>query len=85
MVSEKNCSRALADFTGTKLAESTLGMFDLASGLEDIGMPRNLKMATLVKSDLSNHTFFETVAQNRGWTYRVFTDFREAVEWLKTA
>jgi hypothetical protein len=85
MAAEYDCRRMLVDYTDCRVVESTLGMFDLAAKLGDVGVPRTVSIASVVHSDLKDHLFVETVAQNRGWIYRVFSDFEEAERWLKSS
>lgn len=83
MAAEYDCKRVLIDYTDCNVTESTIGMFDLAAKLGDVGVPRTMPIAAVAAGDLEDHRFVETVAQNRGWTYKVFTDLEEAERWLK--
>jgi hypothetical protein len=53
------------------------------SGLDKMGVPRDTKIAVVMDRDLEKHGFAETVAVNRGWFIRYFTDLKEAERWLE--
>ena len=79
---ENDFSRVLVeeDF-GTD--NSTIDMYELVSQGHQIGLT-GLKIAFVDRhiTQIDNNLFGETVARNRGLFAKVFTDIREAEEWL---
>jgi len=63
---------------------STNDIFELASGLIEYGKTFRRRTAVLTRADEDNDqaTFFETVAQNRGFRVKTFTVFEDAIVWL---
>ena len=48
-------------------------------------LPKMTRVAVLLREDqLLPEKFFETVVRNRELNLRVFVDFEEAIQWLKT-
>ncbi|HMF15536.1 MAG TPA: hypothetical protein VKE94_24655 [Gemmataceae bacterium] len=67
---------------GTAL--SAADVFELATGLEELGFKRPFKIAIVnqPKDDFDRAAFFEDCATNRGFPTKAFRDFEAAVMWL---
>jgi DNA-binding response OmpR family regulator len=65
---------------------STTDIFELATELGTYGETFRRKTAILVRPDdkITQATFFENVAFNRGFAVKVFTVFEEALIWLSS-
>jgi DNA-binding response OmpR family regulator len=76
----------LIDLRDIKSRLSTTDIYDLASDLVKYGETFRRKTAVLVRADkdLDQATFFESVAQNRGFKVKAFTVFEDAILWLST-
>jgi len=76
----------LIDLREVKSRLSTTDIFELASELAKYGDTFNRKTAVLARADhdLDQATFFEDVAQNRGFKVKAFTIFEEAIFWLSS-
>ncbi len=74
----------LFDIRATVLHLSTLDVFDAAASNPGV-IPSGTRYAIVISPQavsLSNVTFGETVAANRGALLRAFTDISQAREWL---
>ena len=76
----------LIDLRDVKSRLSTAQIYKLASDLAKYGDTFRRKTAVLVRADqdVDQATFFEDVAQNRGFSVRAFTVFEDAVIWLSS-
>jgi hypothetical protein len=64
---------------------STLETYDAASPASQPGQVlRGLKCAMLYAKIGDDEHFIENVARNQGYTFRIFSQFDEAVRWLTT-
>jgi hypothetical protein len=74
----------LIDLRGVKSRLSTTDIFELAAELVEYGETFRGKTAVLVRAeeDIGQATFFENVAQNRGFKVRAFSVFEDAIIWL---
>ena len=74
----------LIDLRQVKARLSTTDTFNLATELLEYGETFHRKTAVLARAeqDIDLMTFFETVAKNRGFRVKAFTDFEEAMTWL---
>jgi hypothetical protein len=81
---EKACYHVLLDYREAHSKSTAAEIFELASSLKDIGLGIQNRIAILAPPvvDWDRATFFETVAQNRGFRVRAFRDFEKAFEWL---
>lgn len=82
LVREHGCHRVLTDFQEAVVGETTTGMYEFVGQMEELGIPRDLKMASVATRDAQAHAFFETVARNQGWHYQLFNDLEAATTWL---
>jgi len=84
LASEHDCRRFLLDSTESVIVETTIGIFQFAAGLEQLGLRRTDWVAVVVARDLDDHRFFETAARNRGWRrIHYFSTLEAATEWLE--
>ena len=79
---EHDCSRLLFDFRDAKFVVETLPAYDRPRVLEDIGVKRLTKFASVFREFNEDACYTESVYRNRGWRMRNFSDFDEAIEWL---
>ena len=79
---EYNCSRILFDFREAEFVVETLPAFDRPKILENLGVKRSFKFASVYRELDENTRYTESVYRNRGWRMRDFTDYDEAVAWL---
>jgi hypothetical protein len=79
---ENGCRRVLTDETDLEYRLSTMDTFDSARTLAEM-VPGVHRAAIVVNPrQITNATFWETVAVNRGATIRVFKTFDEARRWI---
>jgi hypothetical protein len=85
LIKHHNCMRCLLDHRNIKRdALSTLDIYDLPKRYDELGIPRQLKMAVVVqKSLMDNLSFYETVCRNNGYSVSLFFDREFALEWLR--
>jgi DNA-binding response OmpR family regulator len=76
----------LIDLRDVKSHLSTTDIYKLVSELVKYGDTFQRKTAVLARDDkdLKQVTFFETIAQNRGYKIRAFTVFEDAARWLSS-
>ena len=76
----------LIDLREVESRLSITNIYDLASELAKYGDTFRRKTAVLASADvdLSQATFFENTAQNRGFSVRTFTVFEDAILWLSS-
>lgn len=74
----------LIDLREVKSRLSTTDIFELASELVKFGETFRRRTAVLARADhdLGQATFFEDVAQGKGFNVKAFTVFEEAIFWL---
>ena len=61
-------------------------IFKLPKIYDEIGASRRNKLAVLITKRASmakDAQFFETICLNRGWNVKVYTNYNEAIVWLK--
>jgi hypothetical protein len=63
---------------------SVTDVWQLAADLGDLGFENQIRVAFVdaPKDPFDRGAFFETCAQNRGYTIRAFRDFEKALYWL---
>ena len=85
VIKEKNCRRWLID--NQKITFQAFGTFDIHSLpklYEELGFPRNLRLAEVTLKEYErDFSFYETVCYNRGYMVSVFYDVESALQWLK--
>jgi len=77
----------LADYTEAILQLSTLEIYELPQIASEAGASsgiqlHELKRALVVKDDLNDYQFFETVTINKGQNAKMFHDIDQAKQWL---
>jgi len=87
LAKEKNCRLLLADYSEAVLQLSTVEIYDLPQAASEIvassGVQlHELKRALVVKNDLNDYRFFETVTLNNGQNAKMFHDIDQAKRWL---
>ncbi len=79
---QHRCSRLLVDITNCKLSVTTMNRFAFGEEIaKKFGSPNAIKIATIVAPEQYND-FVRLVATNRGALYEIFTDKKEALNWL---
>ena len=64
---------------------STLDIYSIPKKYNELGIPRNLRMALVVPEHMRRDLFFyETVCRNNGYFASVFFDHESAIAWLKS-
>ena len=69
-------------FSDPAVAENTMGIYEFAKSLPDLGIDPSIRMAGVVPHEDPDHRFFETVAKNLGYDIHYFTSVAEAERWL---
>jgi len=85
LIKQHNCLRCLVDHSEiTEDVLSTLEIYDLPKRYKELGIPRRLKMALVIRGEfMANLKFYETVCQNNGYLVSIFFDKESALGWLK--
>ena len=82
--SELDARACLLDIRGTTSEISVTEKYDFAyEKTGEIGVPRMARIALLKDPGDNSPDFMETVMRNAGFTFRIFVDEREAIDWMK--
>ena len=81
--SKHDCKCLLNDLRQAELDMSTVEIYHIPGMLDTTGIDLSWKRAIVAAGDLKDYRFFETVARNRGYRVRVFTDQDQAMYWLR--
>ncbi len=78
--------RCLLDHTEINFVSGkTIEVFNRPEEIKNTGMPSNVRLAAVIPERYKDHfRFLETVCENRGISYRVFSNNTSAMNWLKT-
>lgn len=82
----KRCSKFLVDCTSMIIQSKTTDIYNTAAFYEEIGAPRENKIALVVPSGTKAEgdlKFYETVCSNRGWQVKMFAERASAMQWLR--
>jgi len=64
---------------------STLDIYSIPKRYNELGIPRNFRMALVVPEQMRKDLiFYETVCRNNGYFASVFFDQESAITWLKS-
>jgi hypothetical protein len=76
--------RCLIDHSAIKSVTGSIAKtYHRPEELNEIGVPRNIKVAEVTPPEHKEHfNFFETVCRNRGFDFSVFENREAAMEWL---
>lgn len=78
------CKKFLVDASESPIFGECINLYEFASQLPQMGFLRNDTIAIVFTQEFEDHTFFETVAYNRGWiNIRNFASVDCAQQWLQ--
>ena len=86
MISGKGPQKFLTEWIDAKSSLSTVQIHFIPNEWEDAGVSKKSVLALVVQEDaksLKDAKFYENSCQNRGWRVCVFTQKKDAVEWLE--
>jgi len=89
LVRDRDCNLVLVDWTQSKLAVTTVGIYELPEVIArtakslDVSIHR-IKRAILVREKTEEFKFYEDVTRNRGQNVKVFVDRPAAINWLRS-
>ena len=81
---DNGCHRLLYDMREARLGESISNLYDRPEQAQVLGFDRTHRAAMLCSGIDEKVEFLETVARNRGFQFRIFTDEAECLAWLTT-
>jgi hypothetical protein len=82
LVHKHGCTRILNDLRRADITPSTVDIYLMPKVVHQANVPRICKRALVVRGPLENYLFLETVSVNVGQAVRIFTDPKDAIEWL---
>lgn len=82
-VSKYNCKHFFNDLRGANINLSITDIYYIPNLLIQFGIDRRWRIAIVILKESEDSSFFETVALNRRFRVKVFTDPNEAMIWLK--
>ena len=81
---DHGCRKILLDLTKAYIISDKLSSFELANPNPDVSAElRKFKFAAVYDTISQDIYFFETVASNRGLTFKAFETKGQAIEWLE--
>ncbi len=81
---ECNCKRLLNDLRKARIGKDTMTIFSTPEAMEIEGIDQSWQRAVVVdEQNKGDFRFYETVAVNRGHWIKLFTEFDDAITWLK--
>lgn len=80
-IDENHCKRILNDMRDTKINLETVSIYNTPKIIQEVGYT-TARRALVYSGDSNDFNFFETVSKNQGQNVRVFTDVKEARQWL---
>jgi len=83
LLQKHKCNKVLNDLRKASLTKSIFDIYNIPRIVDDSGVPLSSKRALVVKEKNSDFKFLETASVNIGHQLKIFTDFDDAVEWLK--
>lgn len=80
---QRNIRQFLVDVRGTTNVASSFQQYLFGyKDMEELGLPRNSKIAVLTDENDRTHDFVETVFINAGYNCHLFREEKAAIEWL---
>ena len=80
---ENNCCILLNDLREAIIDMSTFELYSMPMIVANEGMNRKWKRAILCSDDqVKSLSYYETVAKDKGWNVKIFSDNSEAEAWL---
>ena len=76
-----HCQRILHDLRDAQIDLETYEIYNTPERVKEAGYSTS-RRALIFSSDAQDFSFFETVSSNKGQLVRVFTDDKEAIDWL---
>ncbi len=83
-LSKYDCNKCIIDHRNTTVSGRILDSYERSEKYSSFGVKRSLKCALVFMRLNEDIIFFENVCRNRGWDFKVFTDYDEALFWLSS-
>ena len=80
---ESGCLNILNDMSNATIDVSLSGVYSSPQEMDNSGKSRTTRRALVVPPSFDQASFLETVTRNRGHDLKVFTDRKEALDWLQ--
>ena len=77
-----SCSLFLFDMREATIIGGPIEVLYTVSNPEKVGFRRHYRIAAVYSINVGQHKLMETVAQNRGYNFRVFSDMDEAIAFV---
>ncbi len=81
-LSKYDCNKCIIDHRNTTVSGRIIDSYERSEKYSTFGVKRFWKCAIVFKRLNEDVVFFENVCRNRGWDFKVFTDYEEAQLWL---
>lgn len=82
LLEDTGCRRLLSDSTNAQLQLRSLDILRFPKLAEDSPLTAHLKRAVLAPPGISGYELYETFSKLYGQHLRIFTDRKDALEWL---
>jgi hypothetical protein len=80
---QQPCKGVLIDYSAAVIRLHLHELYDRPKVIEELGFPREVKVAILFPEVNADAQFLENVYVNAGFPVRVFQDSKAALEWLE--
>ncbi len=77
-----DCKKILLDCCRATVDTGISDIHGFFSQIEHLGCDRQMGVAIVLRNQPEKYQFIETVARNRGFDFRVFTELADAEAWL---
>lgn len=77
------CSKFLFDLRDCDLVKERMEIYFIPRLFNNLGIPHDSKRAFLVKEKTDSYKYLEKVARDFGHPVKLFTDYEEAVGWVR--
>ncbi|MBD3387983.1 MAG: hypothetical protein GF416_02945 [Candidatus Altiarchaeales archaeon] len=82
-IKEHGTQKLLCDYRECNLKTSITAQYDRPKTISEMGIPKTTRIAGVHPEITEDIKFMEDVYNNQGYAMKAFTDYREALDWLK--
>lgn len=78
-------SRFIMDMLNAEMTDRIVDSYAFVENVQTLGFLKTDKFAGIINKQIEQHMFTETVAVNRGWNVKYFSDRNSAIKWLTSS
>lgn len=81
--SKDQSSKVIVDARGAEISDKLFSIRDTMANFEGLGVSKDTRIAVLRNSGSGKyHDFMKNVVSDKGYNFKLFIDFEEAVTWV---